>query len=327
MAIRITMHEAAKAPVIEWLISMALLALAYAGMLRRKKEYQAYNALMTGAETMLFQPELAALIGLDEAIILQKIWEWMEYNRRHNKRSHYRYGKWWTGNGYRQWHAQHFRWISWQTVAAKLKNLEAMGLLMAEAIQPGDSTRFYTLSDLGLKLQGGVSILEQGSLSFRTPPSKIANRVSEFSDTTKKETNKKTKKGIKVKRRGAAEKISSINGGIDGADFTAAREPADEPPPVSALPPSGEGEGGEHENAWRVAHQQMELLFGTAFDTWLKRAEYRGYADGRMTVRVQTEDAVQRCQYVLYRNIMRVVSDVCPDVKAITFVTQEGAAV
>ena len=66
-----------------------------------------------------------------------------------------------------------------------------------------------------------------------------------------------------------------------------------------------------HAGTWRAAYNQLELQLGRAeFDTWLRLAAYRGFADGVYTVQVHNGYAQDMCQHRYYRNIRRVLSDI-----------------
>ena len=56
---------------------------------------------MTKTNVLCFVPELAAVIGLNEAIVLNQIHYWIEKNR--GDEMHYRDGRTWTFNTYKEW--------------------------------------------------------------------------------------------------------------------------------------------------------------------------------------------------------------------------------
>lgn len=314
----------------ELLRAYVLLLMAYAGLLRllrRRQGYKAKRDMYPDEATLKFHPALAVLLrDVELAIILHKIYDWMESNRVRNSKRHLQRGRWWTAGSYKYWQEKEFTWMSWQTVRAKFQKLEELGLVISDALTPGSSAKWYTLDDRVFSLIRGDSDLVEGGLNVSLPLPKFSPGGTQVESTSIYKTKEESKRGIKASRRGAAEKKSSIApalDGLDSGDYMAAREHKDgEPPPGSAEPPAI-GEGSEHENAWRLACGQMEALFAVQFDTWLRTAEYRGFADGRMTVAVKSEHGQRYCQHKLYRNIMRVVGDISPDVKAITFVVEE----
>lgn len=313
MAMRIQIMQAARLPG-EWVIGWILLMMAYAGLLqrRRKKAYQARGSLLPGQETMLFHPALARLLGdVDMAIMLQKIFEWMEYNRVENRLTHFIDGRWWTYNTYKLWQSRHFTWISWQTVKNKFNQLEMMGLLVSRTLQPGDSTKWYTLDDRVFNLLQGDSNLAEGGLNFSSPPAKSRPGATQNWSLTNRESQSiKSKKEIKAPPDGGTEKASADAAG-SGADVLAAREPTDDTPPPDAAPPPAPD---DYAARWQDIYYQLALLIDrSSFDTWLRQAQYVGFADNVMTIAVHNSYAQEYCQHRLYRNIARVVSD-CTDI-------------
>lgn len=76
----------------------------------------------------------------------------------------------------------------------------------------------------------------------------------------------------------------------------------------------------EPQSAWNIAHSQLEIQLDRAsFDTWLRAAVFLGYetapwdsgADGVFVIGVPNTYARDMLQYRLYRDVRRVVSDVC----------------
>ncbi len=65
--------------------------------------------------------------------------------------------------------------------------------------------------------------------------------------------------------------------------------------------------------AWEVAYNQLELQLDRAsFDTWLRQAVFLGVDDeGVFRIGVHNSYAQDMLQYRLYRNIKRVLSDIC----------------
>ncbi len=68
----------------------------------------------------------------------------------------------------------------------------------------------------------------------------------------------------------------------------------------------------EPQQAWQAAYHQLELQLDRAsFDTWLRQAMLVGYADGTFVIGVPTSTARDMLEMRLYRNIRRILSDVC----------------
>jgi chromosomal replication initiator protein len=67
----------------------------------------------------------------------------------------------------------------------------------------------------------------------------------------------------------------------------------------------------EPREAWTAAYQQLEMMFDRpTFETWLRKATFLDFADGKYTIGVKNSYARDMLQHRLYRNIRRVVSDV-----------------
>ena len=76
---------------------------------------------------LIVNPELACLIGLNEAIILQQIHYWLENCKKNG--SNYHDGHYWVYNTYNQWNEQ-FPFWKVDTIRRTIKKLEKSGLLI-----------------------------------------------------------------------------------------------------------------------------------------------------------------------------------------------------
>ena len=70
--------------------------------------HQGDKPLLLDQDVLKVQGQLAAAFGINEAIIIQKVHEWLMYNERHDKQSHFKDGRWWTYNSYGEWQRDHF---------------------------------------------------------------------------------------------------------------------------------------------------------------------------------------------------------------------------
>ena len=102
---------------------------------------------MTGTGTVLdrailnFSPELAQLIGLNGAIVLQRIHFWT------NKQKNPKDGRYWVYNTFEQWHEQ-FPFWSIRTVKRTFSYLEEKRLLLTDNFnkRPFDRTKWYAVN-------------------------------------------------------------------------------------------------------------------------------------------------------------------------------------
>lgn len=89
---------------------------------------------------IVISPRLAALVGLNEAIILQQLHYWIQQS------SHERDGRRWVYNSYEEWGKQ-FPFWSQITIRRTIKNLEQMGIVIAKNFNKSgfDRTKWYTI--------------------------------------------------------------------------------------------------------------------------------------------------------------------------------------
>lgn len=97
------------------------------------------------------QPQLAEMIGLNEAIVLQQINYWIitneEQERDKQDKPHYRDGRWWTYNTYDEWKKQ-FPFWSINTIKNTVKSLKKKELIITGTFNKKgyDRTLWYTIN-------------------------------------------------------------------------------------------------------------------------------------------------------------------------------------
>ena len=99
---------------------------------------------MTKIEAHSFSPQVAALIGLQEAIILKEIVSTCEYFERQGY--NYHYDSTWYFDSAAKLHKK-FSYISRPTIGRKLQRLEALGLILSSNLmnkRKADRTKWYT---------------------------------------------------------------------------------------------------------------------------------------------------------------------------------------
>lgn len=92
---------------------------------------------------MMFDPTVAAAVGINEAILYAQVSGWAAHNRRRGTAQHH--GQSWTfGLSYSQWQEK-LHWISETTVKRCFKKLEAAGLLVGDQLAKtrGDLRKSY----------------------------------------------------------------------------------------------------------------------------------------------------------------------------------------
>ena len=93
---------------------------------------------------LVINPSLAALIGLNEAIILQQIHYWLVLNKKTEK--NYYEGRYWTYNTYEDWKWQ-FPFWSMKTIQRTIKKLESKRYIISSNFNSSkmDRTKWYSI--------------------------------------------------------------------------------------------------------------------------------------------------------------------------------------
>ncbi len=101
------------------------------------------SAYLFNEHPLVVRPELARVIGLNEAIVIQQVRYWCNKNEEagHNKHDGYT----WTYGSYKFWQQRAFSWWSVHTVRRIFDSLEGSGLLVSGRFNrlPQDRTKWY----------------------------------------------------------------------------------------------------------------------------------------------------------------------------------------
>ena len=89
--------------------------------------------------------ELATMLGLNEAIVLQQIHYWLGINQKNG--TNFKEGRYWTFNSMKKWHDETFPFWSEPTLKRIFKNLEDKGLLITGNFNKKgyDRTKWYSI--------------------------------------------------------------------------------------------------------------------------------------------------------------------------------------
>lgn len=144
---------------------------------------------MTKTERLCFAPELAAVIGLNEAIVLNQIHYWVQKNKKQGV--NLREGRTWVFQTYDEWNEQFPFWCK-NTVRKILCKLEQMGLIVTGQFNKTsfDQTKWYTIPYEDIPcgivdiLAAGVS--HSGSSSATEQQASIYNPGSPIQENNKK---------------------------------------------------------------------------------------------------------------------------------------------
>lgn len=106
--------------------------------------------LMDGTQIPVLS-ELAQVVGLNEAIVLQEVYYWCKVNKRENRPIHD--GYYWVYNSYEEWTDRHFPWWHKDTVRGIFTRLEKNGLLISGNYNKSkmDRTKWYRINFPALK--------------------------------------------------------------------------------------------------------------------------------------------------------------------------------
>lgn len=133
---------------------------------------------------LIVDPNLAAITGLNEAIILQQLHYWLEINSRDKRNC--RDGFYWTYNTYEKWQKQ-FPFWSVRTIRRIISNLEKQGLVVAGNYNrlKIDRTKWYRLNyekleSLSNSPLGQNGHMEQANLTRPLPETIFAETKKDY---------------------------------------------------------------------------------------------------------------------------------------------------
>jgi hypothetical protein len=112
---------------------------------------------------LLIPTNIASLIGLNEAIVLQQVHYWITKNGELDRVLNYKEDCWWTYNTYEQWQVQ-FPFWSTRTIQRIFRNLEKTGLIIAKQFDKSKwkQHKWYTIDYGALyRMVRGVSLDEE----------------------------------------------------------------------------------------------------------------------------------------------------------------------
>ena len=142
------------------------------------------SKLLLDKHPLLVIPNLAVLVGLNEAIILQQIHYWIEINREADK--NFREGFYWTYNSYENWQRQ-FPFWSVITIKRAITSLRKKGLIVCANYNQMtiDRTQWYRIDYPALKIVSGNGRIKMTPPSYQNDtigkhPKKQASKTKEI---------------------------------------------------------------------------------------------------------------------------------------------------
>lgn len=104
------------------------------------------HLLIDDNEQLILQTRLAVLIGDRPAIALQQVHYWADRNEKMNKQTHFRDGRWWAYNTWREWQQSNFPFWTVSTIRRIFKTLEDNGLITTQLHEDRNSGLWVTVN-------------------------------------------------------------------------------------------------------------------------------------------------------------------------------------
>jgi hypothetical protein len=304
----------------------------WAAMINEQAHHGA-GLLLSGDSLRCQSPLAMAVGGSDRAMIVQKLHEWIEYNRTEGHTDKKRDGVWWTYNSYADWSRAHFGWLSDDAIGRHVRALEKMGVIRTRQMKKRDRSKWYTI-EYGklnallkdLKTTAALNLHPAKTHSHRANlNSHHANSHDDSSSKPIKKTKAVTQEkttplpasdAARLETAALTEQTQNADSdshAIIGQDVIGQREETGDSdfvettPPSSATPPIDEAA----RDTWALASDQLSLK-SPEFKRWLKESALRNYQciDGTAiyTVIVPNVHAQDQMQHRYYRNIEREFS-------------------
>ena len=204
------------------------------------------SRLLIPENPLIILPGLAVAVGLNEAIILQQIYYWLEINRKHNREGIDVVQ--WTYNTYAQWQEQ-FPWWSERTIRRAIRNLETLNVLISEPRTQNsyDHTKKYTINHNALDNLYGTNNSDSSGQNDQTDADKMTRGIGQnglinITETTTENTTKTINTRVSKKSQKAQEKQAQQIPLPTAEETGVAKEqeqenipPAPEPSPVEPI--------------------------------------------------------------------------------------------
>jgi hypothetical protein len=163
-------------------------------MTTSKKQYAERIPSLLDEEPITFYPNLAVVFGVNEAIVLQQIYFYMNVNRKKKSERHFLHDRWWVYNSYEQWCNEHFPWLSERGLQTIMLGLEKSGVVMTmQGVEnPRDRRKWYSidLDKLYAIVQNGAmhDTKNVSSHDTKNVPSNTHSLCHEYTESTTEKT-------------------------------------------------------------------------------------------------------------------------------------------
>ena len=148
------------------------------------------GSLLLDEYPIIVMPQLAARIGLNDAIILQQIHYWLVKYEKDNDERHFRDGSWWVYNTAEGWQTN-FPWLSVTTVRRTLAALRGRGYVVCNDTYNKigfDHTLWYTI-DYGKVYSDAEAEKTRSCQNDQIESSKMIATIPEITQKTTINTN------------------------------------------------------------------------------------------------------------------------------------------
>lgn len=181
-------------------------------------------------------PQLAAVIGLNEAIVLQQIHYWCQLNARAGR--NFRDGYYWVYNSVPSWCMQFPWWKSEGPVKTALRNLENRGLLITGNYNrlKIDRTKWYRVNYEEVEKFGFVTSVKISPMQQAEPAPPIPETIPETTTETTAHTTADSDNGSKTESacESSQEDLSWLDEWIGPSPFEPVLKASEAKPTISA---------------------------------------------------------------------------------------------
>jgi hypothetical protein len=208
------------------------------------KQYAERIPGLLDEEPISFYPNAAVVFGVNEAIVLQQIYFYMNINRKKKSNRHLRDGKWWVYNSYQQWIDEHFPWLSLRGLQTVILGLEKCGVILSmQGVEnPRDRRKWYTIDlDTMHTIIQNRAMHHTKNVSWddtKNVPSNAQEMCDEYTESTTEKTTEK-----KLLAPAIADRADTASASHNGGDvaLNAEQIPSQAEnvlPPVKAMSPA-----------------------------------------------------------------------------------------
>jgi hypothetical protein len=183
---------------------------------------------------VIVYPSLAKQFGINGAIILQKLHFLISQAKEVKSKTNQVDGQWWAYNTYKEWHDDHFPWLSERAIQENFLALEKLGIVISRCLSKhkSDRRKWYTINYEVLREQTTQKMCDDDTENV---PSTNAQKMYDgYTGTT----------------GNSADSITPPSGDVPSAD--ADKPNGHEPTPKKERPPC----------KWEPLHDALLVAFG-----------------------------------------------------------------